>query len=117
MGKITSADLQQFTGTSQYYRSTMGSMKNTDGVQFLAEHAGAFWLLEAIASYQHTPEVKAEGFQLWELTVKDHAAVLTMKADSDQPAIVTKVIPFTDFPLDRVTLYLIDDVLMLPSEY
>lgn len=117
MQTITSADLERFTGTEQYYKNTMSGLKNTDGVQFLAEKAGAFWLIDAIASYQGDSKVKAEEFQLWELTVENSKGVLTMKSDTDQPLIITQDIVFTDFPLPVVKFYLCNGVLMLPSEY
>lgn len=125
--KLTQADLDQFIGTSCYYRYLFG-LKLTDGVKYLADNAGggAYWLLDIIASYQTSKKVRGEGFQLWELKlvekskdphINNQPAVVTMKSDSDRPNIVRQTIMHTDFPLESVKLYLIDGVILLPSEY
>ena len=106
-------ELKQFTGTQNYYKHWTGRLRWTDGVQYVAENAGAYWLIDAIASYRRT-----EHFQIWELKKhKDNSAVLTMREDTGQPAKVRQEIPYTDFPLDSIKFYKIDGVLLLPSEY
>ncbi|MFC1762933.1 DUF6876 family protein [Planctomycetota bacterium] len=86
----------------------------TDGVQYLAEQAGAYWLIDAIFSHR-----RREPFQIWTLkkNTDDNGAVLTMQEDSGEPIKVRQEMPFTDFPLDQIKLYLIDGVVLLPSEY
>lgn len=116
---ITNLDLSQFTGTEQYYRHYLG-LNYTDGIRYLAEEAGAFWLIDAIASYQTKGFLKDPDllhFQLWELQVKDNTATLTCKKDSNKESVVSQFIEFTDFPLESIKLYVVDKVLMLPSEY
>jgi len=109
---ISQYELSQFTGTEHYYNHWLG-IKLTDGVKYLAERAKAYWLIDAIASYH-----RKEPFQVWELKVlPSKEAVLTMVEDSDQPVLVKQDIPFTDFPLTGIKLYLIDSILLLPSEY
>lgn len=55
--------------------------------------------------------------QLWKLTVKpDHTAVLTCE-DGNGEAVVSKHIPFTDFPLDEIKFYVTNSTILLPSEY
>ena len=68
--QITQADLQQFTGSETWYRHTLvRDVLYTDGAQFLAERAGAYWLLDEIALAQRaSPKVAAEAFQVWTLT-------------------------------------------------
>ena len=109
-------ELQQFTGTENYYKHWTGKLVNTEGVQYLAETHEAHWLVTAIASYQPVKGKEMDDFQLWELEVKDGSAVLTCRADSDEPAIITQIIPYTDFP-ESITLYLENKVLLLPSEH
>jgi len=108
---LTESALSQFIGTEKWYRHWLGKLY-TDGVKFMAEEGKAFWLIDAIFSYRRT-----EPFQIWELKkTGERSAVLTMKEDSDQPALVTQKIPYTDFPLDSIKLYYENDVLYLPSE-
>lgn len=106
--------LAQHYGTTQYYRGELLPFKYTDGVHYLWNNADCYWLLIAIGSYQRT-----EPFQVWTLkkTGEGNAAILTMKEDSDEPNKVAQKIPYTNFPLDEIELYLIDGVLILPSEY
>ena len=110
----TEQELSQFTGTEQYHRHFTGLLF-TDGVAYMAEQGGAFWLIDIVASYR-----RKEPFQIWELKVDKSAepmAVVTMKEDTGQPELVRQEIPYTDFPLAEITLYLIGGVLLLTSEY
>ena len=109
-------ELAQFIGGGDYYRHPLGIIF-TSGVKYLADNTEAYWLIDAIASWQIKEKIKNIPFQIWELKVKDNKAVLTMKEDTDEPVIVKQVIPFTDFPFEEQKLYLIDRVLLLPSEY
>ncbi len=116
--EILKQSLNQFTGTENYYRHWTGLIVFTDGVKYLADKAGAYWLIDLIASWQVRSKVKKCPFQIWELKVnEDRTAVATMREDSDQPEVVRQEIPYTDFPLEKIKLYLVDGVLMLPSEY
>ena len=113
----TEFDLEQCTGTENYYKPSFSGIMVTDGVQYLAYNAKAFWLIDAIASHQ-TKHIAAVPFQIWELTVnEDKTAVLTVKEDNDCPILVKQHIPYTDYPMPKIKLWLVDRVLMLPSEY
>ncbi|MCA9731932.1 MAG: hypothetical protein H6696_05510 [Deferribacteres bacterium] len=109
--------LLHFTGSEMFYRHAIGNFVYTEGIQYLAEKAQCYWLLDVIGSYQ-TGKIKAVPFQLWELTVNvQNQGVVAMKEDTDEPELVKQNIPFTDFPLKSVQLYFIDGTLLLPSEY
>jgi len=105
--------LAQCTGTTQYYKHFLGG-KFTDGVQAMAELCQAYWLIDVCFSYR-----MKEPFQIWTLTMTgERSCVVTMKEDSNRPELIEQKIPYTDFPLkDGIKLYLIDGVLLLPSEY
>jgi len=110
-------ELRQFIGTIHYYKHFTGLLF-TDGVKHLAERAGAFWLIDLIASWQGKQRVKSCPFQIWELKVNgDRTATVTMKEDDGEPYKVKQKIEYTDFPLSEIKLYCIDGVLLLPSEY
>ncbi len=104
--------LAQQTGTEQYWGNQLLSFRYTDGIKFLWESCDSYWLLVAISIYERT-----EPFQVWELKVNSNSAVLTMIEDTGEPELVRQDIPYTDFPLDEIKLYLIDGILLLPSEY
>jgi hypothetical protein len=111
------AELAGFTGTTQYYRSALGLLY-TDGVKHLAERAGAYWLIDAIASWQPKARCIDREFQLWELAVDhDRRAVLSFRRDTGLPADIQQKIEYTDFPQGAFTLYVEHGVLLLPSEH
>jgi hypothetical protein len=112
--KALEEELKGFTGTEQYFKHWSGQVKYTDGIQYLAEQAGAYWLLDLIASYQK--ELSNKKFQVWTLKKSDDTAVITMREDDELPVIVRQEIPYTDFPLS-LTIFCIDGVVLLPSEY
>ncbi len=115
---LESIDLRQFIGSETYYRHWSGLLY-TEGVQYLAEHGQAYWLIDAIASYQQQcmKDPMLKSFQHWILKVNsDRSAQLICERDTDDIAF-TQNIDFTDFPLDTVKLYLVERVLMLTSEY
>ena len=112
-------DLAQFCGTENWWKHWTGRITFTDGVKFLAEKAGAFWLIDLVASHQ-TARLQKEEFQVWILTVSRNRtpmAVATCQTDTDEPLLVRQEIDYTDFPLPSIKLWLVGGVLMLPNEY
>ena len=89
----------------------------TDGVKYLADKAGSYWLLDEIALAQRFQKAVAkEEFQLWHLIVNGNTADLVCE-DGNGRKVYAKHIPFTDFPLDEVKLYFTNNTILLPSEY
>jgi hypothetical protein len=111
-------ELAQFTGTLNLYRH--GLVRNvlfTDGAKYVADNAGAYWLLDQIALAQVTEKrVAREVFQLWRLEVAVTEGTLSCE-DGNGNSVFSKHIPFTDFPAPGIRLYLSDGTIMLPSEY
>ncbi len=123
---LNQSDLNQFMGTSQYHHHFLNRFVFTDGVKYLAEQANAYWLLDAIASYQQAELLKDSAlkyFQVWKLTVavnpqNPDSKTAQLVCDRDKgDIVVTQNFGVTDFPLPEVSLFLIRKVLMLPSEY
>jgi len=116
---LSADDLAQFTGTEQWYRHAINrNVLFTEGPQYVAEQGEAHWLLDEIALIQpYDKNVAAEEFQVWKLTVRpDKTATLTCD-DGNGNIVLSKEIPFTDFPLETITLYFANNVIHLPSEY
>lgn len=113
-------ELRQFTGTENYYKH-LGNVVLTDGAKYLADRAGAYWLMDVVASWQLAKKVACEPFQSWNIEVKDNNKATIKADDGNGNEIARQEIPFTDFPLRSIRLYLVNDgryrVLMLPSEY
>lgn len=116
--KLTADVLDQFTGTDTWHQLGLNrDMLYTDGAKFVADAGGAHWLLDSIAIAQMQPRVRAEEFQVWKLTVRaDRTATLCCE-DGNGKAFYRQEIPFTDFPLDEVTLWFANNVICLPSEH
>jgi hypothetical protein len=110
--------------TEKYYRfSPFPSCPVcTAGVIQLAEAAGCYWLLDIIGSYQYSRKLD-KAFQIWTLevydekTAKKEKCAAVVKGFNDKELIIKQKIPFTDFPLEKLKLYLMDSVILLPSEY
>jgi hypothetical protein len=116
---LTDTDLAHFHGTEQWYRhGVVKSVLYTEGAQYVAEHGGAYWLLDEIAFAQVTrPVIAGEPFQVWELVVEPSQRARLVISDGNDRILGRTRIPWTDFPLSRLTLWCVDKVIMLPSEY
>ena len=118
MSKLTAQDLAQFTGTTCYYRISKQHLL-TDGTQYLAEQAGCYWIMDAIAS--HVTEIgTADWFIVVRIEVEDQSAIMRYENGNGRE-LARQAIPYTDFPLANLTLFAVWDteqwVIMLPSEY
>ena len=123
------AGLAGFYGTEQYHRFSI-LFKNhvlTDGVKWLCENAGCYWLVEAIASHHvscmRDPKDMLQNMQFWTLkrNKTGRGAKLICERDTGDIAITQKI-PYTDFPLPEIKLYCqrADEktfVIMLVNEY
>ena len=117
--KLTKAELAQFTGSEHWYRH--GMVRNvlfTDGAKYVADKAGAYWLLDEIALIQPGDKrVAAEVFQVWKLKVNADRSAQLVCEDGNNGVVYEKRIPYTDFPLDEITLWFSNNVIYLPSEH
>ena len=114
----------RFNGTDQYWKHLFG-LKYTDGVKAHAEIAQAYWLLDAIASWQ--PQVKMhydkhDGWMVWRLTAwkakrGGRVAELTARADDKEPHFIRQKIEFTDHPLGTWEFWQEGDVVIIPEEH
>ena len=134
-------DLAYCTGTEHWYRHAgfwRYPILLTEGVMHLAQHGGrhsgtAFWLVDAIASYQGEKVLVRHPFQVWKLVVtategQSRCAKLICTNGNNAKPIVEQAIEYTDFLLDEITLYASVEavdasnqkkqvILLLPSEY
>ena len=127
------SSLEQFRGLDTLYRHPgFNWLTYTDGVQFMAEHAEAYWLLDIIASY--LPVIPADEYMVFaELNVHrmpDRTFGIFVIHDGNRGNgklyyTPVQTIEYTDFPLDSMKIYAsrCEEVtgerwrLMLPGEY
>lgn len=118
--------LAHCTGSeTQYQHGLFRSFRYTEGIQTLADLAGAYWLIDLAASHQLKRKVRNQPFQVWTLrklsdTAKN-AAVAECRWDSSQKPISRQLIEYTDFPFDDLgesfQFYVVDQVMLLTTEY
>jgi hypothetical protein len=75
----------------------------TDGAKYLADEAGAYWLLDAAAAYLLELGT-SDWFVLMRLVVTESQAVLSLE-DGNGGVRASQHIQFTDFPLLEQMLY------------
>ena len=118
--------LSHCTGSEHCHRhSFMRSFCYTDGIQTLAELAGAYWLIDLAASHQLNRKVRIEPFQLWSIRklpdTAQNAAVVECRRDSGEKPLCRQYISHTDFPFDELgdtyEWYVCDQMMLLKSEY
>ncbi len=113
--------LRQFTGTESYHKHLFPGKSPillTDGCDFIRNECKAWWLFDAILSYQCEKILRNVNFQIIELrqNMKDLSWLLTIHEDSNLKPLISQRIEFSDFPLDYLKLYVIQGIVLLPSE-
>ena len=111
--ELIAEQLNSFSGSLDNYRYR-GGLLLSEGVHWLASEVGTCWLLDLILEARATRQVKAEAFQVYVL--KTHSAYLKCH-DGDGETLWGVNLPYTDFPLNEVTIWVIDGVAILPGEY
>lgn len=113
-------------GTENYYKHWSGLLY-TDGVRFVAQTVGAYWLIDLIASWQIKKTVQVQPFQVWQLT-KEYskrynrdewvARCWTDTPDKSQ-CVAVQHIEYSDFPDELLPfkLWMEYGVLILPEEH
>jgi hypothetical protein len=113
----TKLDLSQFTGTEKYWRTNIFApeMVHTDGVQYFADEAHAYWFLDIVATEYFSLMTKHE-FVSIQLAVEDGIADICVE-DGDCEVLKQKHIDYTDCPDGLYRFFFTNNVLMLTSEY
>lgn len=112
---IKQTDLAHFSnGTSQWYRHwAFPHVMFTDGIKYLFDN-GAAWLIDKIALEQ---AMHRDEFQVWKCHVDDTNKMSIDIEDGNNNLLRTAFVDFTDFPLKEITIWVVDKVILLPSEY
>ena len=119
VNKLDPAIMAQFTGSETFYRFGLrGDVLITEGVKYVADTAGAYWLLDAICIANiYETKVRAEEFQLWTLAVKENSTASLTCGDGNGNVIYQQTLDFTDFPEPGIRLYFCNGTILLPTEY
>ena len=124
MKQLDTSILAGFTGSDTFTKfSPLFRALLTDGAEYVAEQAGAFWLMDIIGSYQRI--LRNQPFQVWKLQPnKTTDGALVVCEDGNKNVLVQQRIKYTDFPFingEEFVLWACDNgdgvTIMLPSEY
>jgi len=124
------AGLAQFYGSESFHKFSPLFYKHllTDGAKWLADNAGAYWLMDIIGSYHgkcmKDPKAMLQNMQFWTLKKNKtgQGAKVICERDTGDVAITQKI-PYTDFPLNEIKLWVapsgdgVHYTIMLQSEY
>lgn len=110
-----SADkLAEFHCTENYYKHWIPGYVFTDGVHYLCGEGNCMWLLDiAITHAQNYPNnhmIVAEFRSLGD------GGIVSIE-DGNDNILITQKLEFADAPMDNIVLWVIEGVVLLPSEY
>lgn len=113
--------LEQFYGTECYHRFNMFfKTVATDGVIYFAEHGQAFWALDEMCIMRmkliEKGKIQPSEWLFYTITSKNGKADIVCD-DGNGNEYAKKHIAYTDLEAGTYKFYLMDNVLLLPSEY
>ena len=115
--------LQHFHGTEMFYQIPLLRTRFTDGLKYLANAADCFWLItdtSVIAkSLMNRSEFVTIDFKRLSKEKQDYSGYEAeiIYSDGNDNILEKHGYRATDFPLDELRLFFVNDTLMLPSEY
>lgn len=117
------AGLQHFHGSETIYQIPLTRTRYTNGIQYLANSAECYWLITdtSIMAKSLLPKSYFITIDFKRLSKKEQKnqkceAVITY-SDGNNNVLAKHTYNVTDFPLDELRLFFVDNTLMLPSEY
>lgn len=117
------AELQHFCGTEMFYKIPLIKTRFTDGLKYLAHEAECFWLItdvsviaKSLSNRSHFITVDFKRLSEQEQEEKQCEAIIKY-SDGNGNIYETHRYNVTDFPLDELRLFFVNNTLMLPSEY
>ncbi|UGU15434.1 hypothetical protein LS482_17340 [Sinomicrobium kalidii] len=116
-------NLRQFIGSPVFYSLSLLNTKFTEGIKYLIEEAQCLWLVIDVSAICKSPIntdyfvcINLKKLSKKEQKEKGYAALITYD-DGNGNVFYEAHYNYTDFPLDEIRLYFVNDTLMLPSEY
>ena len=108
-----------FVGTFGYHSHKTGDLKLllTDGCDFIRREAESYWLFDSILAHQMDKTIRSLYHQVWRLKKQSDETWLLTCEDGNTNLIVEQKIQFSDFPLPEITIWIIDGIALLLSEY
>ena len=111
---LTLKDLNQFHGTERYY-NVMG-FNVTDGINYITKNGYSWFVTDFLSVALCKKEVKQESFICIKLKLLDDNKAKMFVTDGNDKIIYKQEYNYTNVKKE-LTLYFIDKVLLLSSEY
>ena len=115
--------LQHFHGSEMFYQIPLIRTRFTNGLKYLANVAECFWLItdvsviaKSLLNRSHFITIDFKRLSEEEQDYTGYEAEI-IYGDGNGNIFETHRYNFTDFPLDELRLYFVDNTLMLTSEY
>ncbi|TQO39712.1 hypothetical protein GQ41_4401 [Arenibacter algicola] len=115
--------IQHFNGSLVLYQIPLIRTKFTEGIRYLAQAGECFWLVtdtsviaKSLMDKSRFITIDFRKFNKEEKDIMGYAAKIDY-SDGNGHIFETQKYHLTDFPLDELRLFFVEDTLMLPSEY
>lgn len=115
--------LEYFTGTEMYYLIHLTRTKFTDGLKYLVNVTDCFWLImdvsiaaKCLMEQSSFITIDYKKLSREEQDAKGYEAEI-IYSDGNDNILEKHGYRVTDFPLDKLRLFFVNDTLMLTSEY
>ena len=111
-------NLRQFTGTLRYYQHKVDDkeMVLTDGCAYVRHELDLQWIFDMVLQYQEMKSLQLEEFQVWEFKKIAEGKIEVVCSDGNKNNLL-ELNAMEDLPLDKLTIWFVQGVCMLPSEY
>ena len=88
------------------------------GCKFLLENCDSSFLFETIIKARELKVLKGVNFEVWTLhqLKNDMSWILSCSTNCDKKPLFIKSIPLNDFPIPELTIWVIQNVALLPQE-
>ena len=112
--------LQNFYGTEEYHRLSLIPIVATDGVKYFADKGKACWAVDEVLMMYKELVLKGKisngDFVVFKIKSKNNKASIKAE-DGDGGKLKSKNIQYTDLEEGEYKFYVLDEVILLPSEY
>lgn len=130
--KITNDKYKGINGADEIYSHPIyKKIKYSNNIRDIFKDQNCYWLFDCIISYQFEKKFKEQDFQVWELervfennkrtnvfNLTCTVEIYNEEEEEEQYLIIAKQnIPYSDFKDDKLKIWLMGNVLILPEEY
>ena len=121
--KKIKAELQHFCGTEMFFKIPLIGTCFTDGLKYLAKEAECYWLITDVSVIAKSLSKKSSFITIdfkrlsEKERLENQCEAIINYSDGNGNIYETHRYIVTDFLLDELRLFFVDNTLMLPSEY